>query len=253
MLFEDMISTAPSNPGVYKMYDSDGGLLYVGKAKNLKRRLRQYVDISRLEYHKILMMRQARCVEWTIAPTEQAALIMEQHFIKTEKPKYNIILKDDKMYPFLALSNDPFPRLFRFRGKIKQRRDVFGPFPFVSDLDDTIKLVQKVCRIRTCANSYFNARKKPCLMYQIGLCVAPCHIENQTKKSGMALDYKGRVTLARRILRGHIRSVVSDLSGKMKAASARHDFENAARYRGQILALQSTAKTAKINGRGIRK
>ena len=244
--FEDLIARAPHCPGVYKMHDAAGALLYVGKAKDLTKRLKQYIDADKLEYHKILMRRQVARVDWFETATEAEALILEQHSIKTEKPKYNIIFKDDKMYPFLELSKGPFPRLFKFRGKIVRKRDVFGPFPFVSDLMETIKLVQRICQIRTCSDSYMKAHKKrPCLMAQVGLCLAPCAVA-QTR-------YKDHVRMARNILCGHVRLVISDLTKKMKAAAASQDFESAAKFRGQILSLQLTTKTARLEPRGKKK
>jgi excinuclease ABC subunit C len=251
--FEKMIAAAPSDPGVYEMFDSAGLPLYVGKAKNLARRLRQYVDPERLEYHKIIMRRQVARVEWRTTASESEALILEQRLIKTEKPKYNIILKDDKTYPYLALSGDKFPRLYRFRDKMlresrsgKPRESVFGPFPFISDLDETIRLVQRVCRIRTCADSVFGRRSRPCLLYQVGRCSAPCVAARDD-------DYGDRVRIAKNILRGRVRSVVSDLARKMKSAAAARDYENAARIKGQIDSLQSTVKTAMIPKEGKKK
>ncbi|MDR1071085.1 MAG: GIY-YIG nuclease family protein [Rickettsiales bacterium] len=239
--FEEMIARAPRSPGVYKMFDSKEKLLYVGKAKDLSKRLRQYVDLERLEYHKIIMRRQVARVEWRPTETESDALILEQRSIKTERPKYNIILKDDKMYPFLALSKGRYPRLYKFRDKMmheaRARRNIFGPFPFVSDLNETIKLVQKVAQVRTCADSVFESRRRPCLFYQTGMCSAPCCLKP---------DYTPQVRLARSVLRGHIRAVVSDLVKKMRAASAARDYESAAKYRGQIESLQSTTKIARI-------
>jgi len=229
------------------MFDAEGALLYVGKAKDLKKRLKQYVDVEKLEYHKILMRRQVARVEWIVTDTEADALILEQHLIKTGRPKYNIILKDDKMYPMLALSNDTFPRLYKFRGNSAPSRSalarndkkcVFGPFPFISDLHDTIKLVQKICRVRVCANSVFNSRKRPCLLNQIGLCSAPCNVPQK--------EYKSQVRLARSILSGRVKSVVQDLNRKMKSSSAGGDFEAASRFKRQIEALQSTAKVGKL-------
>ena len=116
--FSDLIENSPNAPGVYKMYDTDGALLYVGKAKNLANRLRQYVDVSKLELHKQVMRSLVTRVDWEIVPTESDALIREQELIKTLRPKYNIMLTDGKMYPMLALTNSEFPRLLKFRGKI---------------------------------------------------------------------------------------------------------------------------------------
>jgi excinuclease ABC subunit C len=246
--FAEMISRAPHSPGVYRMCGAGGLLLYVGKAKDLARRLRQYVDPAKLEYHKIVMRRQVTKVDWQTTRTESEALILEQNAIKSEKPKYNIILKDDKMYPFLALTSERFPRLVKFRDKRREamdRKDVFGPFPFVSDLNEAIKLVQRAARVRTCADSVFNARKgRPCLFYQTGLCSAPCCLKT---------NYAEQVRTARRVLRGHIGRVVSGLAKKMRAAAAARDYESAEKYRAQIEALQSTAKVAMIGGTGSEK
>ena len=168
--FCDLIKNAPNSPGIYRMYDADGNLLYVGKAKNLSNRLHQYVDISKLELHKQVMRTLVARVEWEITPTESDALILEEKTIKTEKPKYNIMLTDGKMYPMLALTNHKYPRLLKFRGKISQRRDVYGPYPSVHALNDTIKMIQKVCRIRTCTDTFMKNRARPCMLYQIGRC-----------------------------------------------------------------------------------
>ena len=174
MQFIQMIENVPKTPGVYQMFDAAGGLLYVGKAKNLWNRLHQYVNADKLSYHIKLMRRQVARVEFITTATESDALILESDLIKNKKPRYNIDLTDDKMYPMLALSNDPFPRLVKFRGRATQKRDIFGPYSSVGALNDTIKLIQKVARIRTCTNSYMHNRARPCLLAQIGRCSAPC-------------------------------------------------------------------------------
>jgi len=247
--FDSLISSAPKSPGVYKMFGADGRLLYVGKAKNLARRLKQYKDGEKLEYHKIVMRRQVLNVEWIALKSEAEALIMEQRLIKTEKPKYNIVLADDKMYPYLALSIDKYPRLYKFRSKITPKKNVFGPFPFIADMDETFRMIQKICRIRTCADFVFKAHKKrPCLLYQTGLCSAPCSVQQD--------DYAARVRAAKGILKGHIRPIVAGLRKKMTAAAHRdcRDFEAAAKYRDEIRSLQSTCANADGTGKigGIR-
>ena len=236
--FSDLIENSPGAPGVYKMYDADGALLYVGKAKNLSNRLKQYMDISKLETHKQVMRTMVARVDWEITETESDALLREQELIKTQKPKYNIMLTDGKMYPMLALTADEFPRLLKFRGKISQRRDVFGPYPSVSSLNETIKTIQKVCRLRTCTDTFMRNRTRPCLLHQIGRCSAPCTIPQE--------DYDTRVALARRILRGDSEPIVKDLSRQMKEFSEKLDFENAAICRDKIAALTHTSN------RGVR-
>ena len=237
--FRDLITNAPSSPGIYRMYDASGTLLYVGKAKNLANRLRQYIDISKLELHKRIMRTLVTRVEWETTATESDALLLEQKLIKSEKPKYNIMLTDGKMYPMLALTNHKYPRLLKFRGKISQRRDVYGPYPSVQALNDTIKMIQKVCQIRTCTDGFMNNRARPCLLYQIGRCCAPCThtVEN----------YDENVKLARRILTGDSEPIVTELSEQMKKFSDKMDFENAARIRDKISALTNTSV------RGIRR
>ena len=237
--FSDLIENSPRSPGVYKMYDRDGNLLYVGKAKNINNRLKQYMDISKLELHKQVMRSLVSRVDWEITPTESDALIREQELIKTQKPKYNIMMTDGKMYPMIALTNSKYPRLMKFRGKITQRRDIFGPYPSVSALNETIKTIQKVCNLRTCTDTFMHNRSRPCLLYQIGRCSAPCVIA-QT-------DYGERVSLARRILTGDSEPIIRDLQKQMNKYSTKMDFENAAIIRDKIAQLTGTSN------RGIRR
>lgn len=231
--FSDLIENSPSAPGVYKMYDADGALLYVGKAKNLSNRLKQYMDISKLEPHKQIMRTLVARVEWEIVPTESDALVREQELIKTQKPKYNIMLTDGKMYPMIALTRSEYPRLLKFRGKISQRRDVYGPYPSVTALNETIKTIQKVCQIRTCTDTFMRNRARPCLLHQIGRCSAPCTQPDPV--------YAQNVALARRILTGDSEPIIADLTAAMKKFSDAMDYESAAKARDKIAALTHTA------------
>lgn len=231
--FSDLIENSPNAPGVYKMYDADGTLLYVGKAKNLSNRLKQYLDISKLELHKQVMRTLVARVDWEITPTESDALILEEKLIKTLRPKYNIMLTDGKMYPMIALTQSEYPRLLKFRGKISQRRDVYGPYPSVTALNETIKTIQKVCRLRTCTDTFMRNRARPCLLYQIGRCSAPCTIP-QT-------DYAENVALARRILTGDSQPIIADLTKQMQKFSDAMDYESAAATRDKIAALTQTS------------
>ena len=237
--FSDLIENSPNAPGIYKMYDAEGTLLYVGKAKNLSNRLHQYLDISKLEPHKQVMRSLVARVEWDITATESDALLLEQHLIKTQKPTYNIMLTDGKMYPMIALTKHEYPRLLKFRGKISQRRDVYGPYPSVSALNETIKTIQKVCKIRTCTDTFMRNRTRPCLLYQIGRCSAPCTIQQS--------DYERNVQLARKILTGDSEPIIADLTKEMKKHSDNMDFEAAAACRDKIAELTHTSN------RGIRR
>ena len=220
------------------MFDGDGNLLYIGKAKNILHRLRQYIDVSKLEMHKQIMRSLVRRVEWEITKTETDALILEQKLIKTLKPKYNIMMMDGKMYPMLALTKHEYPRLLKFRGKISQRKDVYGPYPSVYALNDTIKTLQRVCQLRTCTDTFMKNRSRPCLLYQIGRCSAPCCLPQP--------NYDKNVQLARRILTGDSEPIIADLTKQMKDFSDKMDFENAAIIRDKITALTTTTN------RGIR-
>jgi excinuclease ABC subunit C len=241
MQFQTLIENIPGLPGVYQMFDADGMLLYVGKAKSLAARLRQYVNTDKLSYNAKLMRSQVARIEIITTATESDALLLESDFIKNKRPKYNILLTDDKMYPMLALSQDEFPRLFKFRGKVNQKRDVFGPYSSGGALNESLKLIQKVCQLRTCTNSYMNNRSRPCLLYQIGRCAAPCM--NKTEQ------YNDNVKLARRILSGDTTSVIKDLSEQMDAASVKTDFESAAKFRDKIRALSETAARGRRSGK----
>ena len=237
--FSDLIENAPHAPGVYKMYDADNNLLYIGKARDLSNRLHQYIDITKLELHKQIMRTLISRIEWETVATESDALIREQELIKTQKPKYNIMLTDGKMYPMLALTKHEFPRLLKFRGKISQRRDVYGPYPSVSALDETIKTIQKVCGLRTCTDSFMRNRTRPCLLHQIGRCSAPCCIPQNTM-------YDKNVRIARKILTGDSTPIITDLTKQMNDFSKAMNFESAAIIRDKITALTHTSN------RGIR-
>ena len=236
--FSDLIETAPHAPGIYKMYDRDENLLYVGKARDLYNRLHQYVDISKLELHKQVMRTLVTRVDWETVATESDALIREQELIKTQKPKYNIMLTDGKMYPMLALTNSEFPRLLKFRGKISQRRDVYGPYPSVSALNETIKTIQKVCGLRTCTDTFMRNRTRPCLLHQIGRCVAPCCYPDNKK-------YAESMRIARKILTGDSQPIIQDLTQQMQNASKKQDYETAAIIRDKIAALTHTSNRGK--------
>lgn len=236
--FSDLIANSPNAPGIYKMFDADGNLLYVGKAKNLFKRLKQYQDVTKLEPHKQIMRTLVVRVDWEITQTESDALVREQELIKTLKPKYNVMLTDGKMYPMLALTNHEFPRLLKFRGKISQRRDVYGPYPSVGALNETIKTIQKVCKLRTCSDSFMHNRARPCLLHQIGRCSAPCTHPQP--------EYTNNVILARKILTGDSEPIITELSNQMKQFAQNLDFESAAICRDKIAILSH------ISNRGIR-
>ncbi|MDR0449070.1 MAG: excinuclease ABC subunit UvrC [Rickettsiales bacterium] len=243
MQFGDLIKDAPRQSGIYMFYDAAGRLLYVGKAKDLAARLKQYTDNARLEPHKIGMVSETRRVDIKITPTEAEALLLEQDLIKGEKPKYNILMADDKMYPMLTLTKSEFPRLLKFRAKITGGRDVFGPYPSVAALHDAIKTLQQTTGLRTCSDAQMKNRARPCILHQIKRCSAPCC--GKISKENYALDVK----LARRTLSGDSANVAETIRERMNAASETQDYEAAATLRDRLKSLQTTAQMGKISER----
>lgn len=232
MQFRDLIENAPSAPGIYKMFDAEDNLLYVGKAKNLSNRLKQYIDVSKLENHKQVMRSLVQKVEWEITPTENDALLLEEKLIKTLKPKYNVMLTDGKMYPMLSITKHTYPRLLKFRGNVSHKPNIYGPYPSVSALNETIKIIQQVCQLRTCNDSFMKNRSRPCLLHQIGRCSAPCILPQA--------NYDENVKLAHKILKGDSEVVISHLTKQMQKYSAQQDYESAAQIRDKISVLTKT-------------
>ncbi|MGH8152621.1 MAG: excinuclease ABC subunit UvrC [Rhodanobacteraceae bacterium] len=227
------VRTLTTSPGVYRMFAADDSLLYVGKARNLKKRVGNYFLKPQLEPRIASMVSQIARMEVTLTRTEGEALLLEAQLIKSLKPRYNIMLRDDKSYPYIFVSEDPFPRIAFHRGAKREKGRYFGPFPSATAVRASIDVMQKVFKIRTCTNSYFRDRTRPCLLYQIGRCSAPC----------VALidkdEYAEDVRHAVMFLEGRSDSIVTELAQRMDTASARREYERAARLRDQIAMLRS--------------
>lgn len=219
--------------GVYQMYGADGKILYVGKAKNLKSRLSSYFQSSGLAPKTRALVSRIQHIEVTVTPTETEALLLEHNLIKQQHPPFNILLRDDKSYPYIMFSSgDEFPRLAMHRGAKRKGVSYFGPYPNVGAVKSSLAFLQKTFRLRQCEDSVFSNRTRPCLQYQINRCTAPCvdFIDKDT--------YRADIRHAEMFLLGKSDALVRELADLMEAASAGLDFEKAAEYRDQIAALK---------------
>jgi excinuclease ABC subunit C len=228
-------------PGVYRMYAVEQKLLYVGKAKNLKKRLASYFNSSKKSAKTQAMMEQVVDVKTIVTASEAEALLLECNLIKEHHPKYNILMRDDKSYPYILLSSHPYPRLDVYRGARHKKAEFYGPFPNAAAVRQTIKLMQKVFKLRNCRDRFFDLRQRPCLQYQINRCSAPC------VKKISEVGYKDEVHNARLLLQGKSEEVIQGVMQKMDVAAQTHHYEQAAEYRDMIThirhiqSLQATA------------
>ena len=228
-------------PGVYRMLNARGEVMYVGKAKNLRRRVGSY--FTRAANRRIAsMVAQIRDIEITATHTEAEALLLENNLIKEHKPRYNVLLRDDKSYPYLFLSEEEFPRLVFHRGARKAKGRFFGPYPSASSVRETLQLLQKLFPVRQCEDSYFRNRSRPCLQYQIQRCTAPC-VGFITPDA-----YNQDVRDTELFLEGKASDVVERWIHKMEAAAARLEFEEAAHLRDQIGTLRAVQEKQYVSG-----
>ena len=230
---KEFVRTLTSSPGVYRMFDARGELLYVGKAGNLKKRVGSYFLKPRLEPRIMSMISQIARMETTLTRTEGEALLLEAQLIKSLKPRYNILLRDDKSYPYVYLSDgEDFPRIAFHRGAKAGKGKYFGPFPSAWAVRESLNHMQKIFLVRQCEDSYFRNRSRPCLQYQIGRCSAPC-VGLIGKE-----EYQDSVRHAAMFLDGKSDAVIGELIGAMERASGALEFEKAARLRDQVSTLK---------------
>ena len=236
------LSLIPKSPGVYRMLNHKGDILYVGKAKNLPNRLKNYVSEKNHNIRTERMLAQTFKIEITTTANESEALLLEANLIKKFKPKFNILLKDDKSFPFIFIGNkDQWPQVTKHRGKKDKDGFYFGPFASAGSANWTIKMLQKIFLLRVCDDTTFKNRKRPCILYQIKRCSGPCvsYVDNK--------DYKNSVDDAIKFVSGKSREIQKDLSKQMEEASEKLDFEKASILRDKIKSLNIIQSSQRIN------
>lgn len=237
------LKTLTKRPGVYQMYGSGGELLYIGKARNLKNRVGSYFRPTGLTEKTMALVARIHDIQVTVTTTEVDALLLEHNLIKTQQPAYNILLRDDKSYPYIFLSTaDTFPRIALHRGAKRLKGKYFGPYPSAGAVRDSMQFLQKVFKVRQCEDSFFSNRSRPCLQHQIERCTAPC--------VGLvsAADYSAQVESTSLFLSGKSQELLVRLADDMERAAAELAYEKAATYRDQITQLQQVQASQGIEG-----
>lgn len=232
-----------TEPGVYRMFDAGATVIYVGKAKNLKNRLSSYFQKNLSSVKTQALVAQICNIEVTVTETETEALILENNLIKEYLPKYNILLRDDKSYPYILITDHKHPRLTMHRGKKRNKGHYFGPFPSAGAVWQSLRIMQKIFPVRQCEDGFYKVRSRPCLQHQLKRCSAPC-------VEGFVSDeqYQEQVELVKKFLTGKSQDVIDLLINKMEVASEKLHFEDAGFYRDQIFALRKVTEQQNVSG-----
>ncbi|WP_202107698.1 excinuclease ABC subunit UvrC [Succinivibrio dextrinosolvens] len=241
--YKSFLKTVPNRPGSYRMYSDENTVIYVGKAKDLKKRLSSYF-LKEINLKTRALIEHIHHIEFTVTFSEAEAFILENNLIKKYQPHYNILLRDDKSYPYLVLSKGKHPGLYYYRGRKKIDCEYFGPYPDVSAAKDSLKLLQKLFPIRQCSDTVYSHRSRPCLMAQIGKCLAPCVPMSEAAYK----NYMQQVDYVRMFLKGQNQDVLNDISSKMEQHAANLEFEEAAKLRDQLLSLRRVQESQSVSG-----
>ena len=240
---KEIINQSPTSAGIYKMLNEKDEILYVGKAKNIQNRLKSYLNGNNLSNRIKRMVSKISTIDVVITQTEKEALLLEANLIKKLKPPFNILLRDDKSFPYIFINHEQeYPQITKHRGKQKFKGKYFGPFATINSLNYTLKILQKVFLLRSCDDTIFENRSKPCLLYQIERCSGPCVNDTINKK-----DYNATVKNAENFLSGHHSTLQAELSKKMERESEILNYEKAASYRDKIEALTQIQSQQNIN------
>ncbi len=246
-LITDIVRRLPNSPGVYRMFNATEDVLYVGKARNLKKRVTSYTKMAGHTNRIARMIHETHTMEFVTTHTETEALLLEANLIKRLRPRFNVLLRDDKSFPYIVITDEHnSPGVFKHRGARRKDRDYYGPFASAGAVARTINAMQKVFLIRTCSNGVFEGRSRPCLLHQIKRCAAPCTGEISTE------GYKTLVVQSKRFLTGKSNSIKNKLAAQMEKASKTLDFETAAVYRDRLSALSHIQSHQGINPRTVK-
>lgn len=240
---KNFLKTVPNRPGSYRMYDKDDTVIYVGKAKDLKKRLSSYFLKTLNSSKTIALVANIAHIEFTVTFSEAEALILENELIKKYQPKYNILLRDDKSYPYILLTKDKHPALFYHRGPKRKAGDYFGPYPDSSAVKDSLRLMQKIFPIRQCKDNVYLHRSRPCLYAQLGKCLAPCVFKTKEEEERYSIEVEN----VKLFLKGKNQELLDSLKKQMEDLSEKLKFEEAAKIRDRIFTLRKVQESQSIS------